>query len=63
MMGGGVNYEAQATEDSRKSEEILADMFREDLGVVIEPQALRMFVRHRFCRLSPLSHRIHEGKR
>ncbi|KRQ11919.1 hypothetical protein AOQ73_05790 [Bradyrhizobium pachyrhizi] len=46
-----------------RSEETLARMFREDLGVAIEPQALRMFIRHRFARLSPLAHRIHDGHR
>lgn len=48
---------------NRRSEQVLADMFCEDLGVTIEPQALRMFIRHRFGRLSPLAHRIHDGKR
>ncbi len=47
----------------RRSEDLISEMFREDLGVTIEPQALRMFIRHRFDRLSPLAHRIHDGKR
>lgn len=58
------NAAAQSQQyDHRTSEQILASMFFEDLGVTIEPQALRMFIRHRFGRLSPLAHRIHDGKR
>jgi hypothetical protein len=49
--------------DPRTSEQIMVDMIREDLGVVIDPQAWRMFIRHRFGRISPLAHRIHDGKR
>lgn len=52
-----------ATVDPRTTEQIMVDMIREDLGVVIDPQAWRMFVRHRFGRISPLAHRIHDGKR
>lgn len=40
----------------------MAKMFREDLGITIDPVALRMFIRARFDRLAPLAHRIHEGK-
>lgn len=47
----------------RTSEQVMVDMIREDLGVSIDPQAWRMFVRHRFGRISPLAHRIHDGKR
>ena len=50
-------------EDPRTSEHVMVGMIREDLGVVIDPQAWRMFVRYRFGRLAPLAHRIHEGKR
>lgn len=49
--------------DHRSSEQIMVDMIREDLGVIVDPQAWRMFVRHRFSRISPLAHRIHDGKR
>jgi hypothetical protein len=58
-------YNAQNAEqtDSRSSEQIMVDLIREDLGVTIEPQAWRMFIRHRFGRISPLAHRIHDGKR
>ncbi len=51
------------TNDQRTSEQIMVDLIREDLGVTIEPQAWRMFLRHRFGRIAPLAHRIHEGKR
>jgi hypothetical protein len=65
IFGSGYSNEAQQSQsyDHRSSEKVMADMFREDLGVTIEPQALRMFVRSRFARLSPLAHRIHDGKR
>lgn len=53
----------QCAGNSPRSEKVLADMFLEDLGIVIDPQALRIFIRHRFERLSPLAHRIHDGKR
>ncbi len=49
--------------ESKTSEQIMVDMIRADLGVVIEPQAWRMFLRHRFDRMSTLAHRIHDGKR
>lgn len=51
------------TVDPRTSEQVMVDMIREDLGVTIDPQAWRMFIRHRFGRISPLAHRIHDGKR
>jgi hypothetical protein len=56
--GGVVNVT-----DPRTSEQVMVDMIRADLGVVIDPQAWRMFIRHRFERISPLAHRIHDGKR
>jgi hypothetical protein len=49
--------------DKRTSEQIMVDIIRADLGVIIEPQAWRMFLRHRFDRMSTLAHRIHDGKR
>jgi hypothetical protein len=45
-----------------RSEEVMAKMFREELGITIDPVALRMFIRACFDRLAPLAHRIHEGK-
>lgn len=54
------DYQQSITEVS--SEKQLAIMLKEDLGVVIDSQALRMFIRMRWDRVSRLSHRIHEGK-
>lgn len=51
------------TADPRTSEQLMVDMIREDIGVTIEPQAWRMFIRHRWSRFTPLAHRIHDGKR
>jgi hypothetical protein len=69
----GNNYVAYAEQDGcrnmvtgatgRTSEQVMVDMIREDLGVVIDPQAWRMFIRQRFERIKPLAHRIHDGKR
>lgn len=50
-------------EDTRTSEQVFVDMIKEDLGVVIDPQAWRIFLRYRWDRINPLAHRIHEGKR
>lgn len=60
-MGGLYDYSQQ--DDKRSSEQIIVDMIKEDLGVTIEPQAWRMFLRYRWDRINPLAHRIHEGKR
>lgn len=46
----------------RNPEILLAKAFKEDLGVEINPQALRMFIRMRWSRVSALAHLIHEGK-
>ena len=50
-------------QNATRSEQLMVDMIREDLGVSIDPMAWRMFIRNRFTRLSPLAHRIHDGKR
>jgi hypothetical protein len=63
MGGGGLGSLADCNTETRTSEQAMVDMIRQDLGVVIDPQAWRMFVRHRFDRISPLAHRIHDGKR
>lgn len=60
MCGNDIPGERQ---DSRTSEQIMVDMMREDLGITINPEAWRMFIRLRFSRLAPLAHRIHDGKR
>lgn len=51
----------EETEDKRSSEQIMVSLIKQDLGVDIDPQAWRMFLRHRWERISPLAHRIHEG--
>jgi hypothetical protein len=43
-------------------EERIATMVREDLGVTVNPQALRMFIRTRWARLSKAAHEIHDGR-
>jgi len=48
--------------DTTPPEQTLAKCFREDLGVEINPQALRMFIRMRWDRISTLAHRIHDAK-
>lgn len=40
-------------------EKLLAREFKDELGVDINPQALRMFIRSRWHRISTLSHAIH----
>lgn len=55
--------EMTTTFERRASEQIMVDMIREDLGVTIDPQALRMFLRYRWERIAPLAHRVHDGKR
>ena len=44
---------------ARNPEVILSEEFKNELGVDINPQALRMFIRHRWHILSPLAHAIH----
>lgn len=49
--------------DGRPSEEIITDLIQKDLGVTINPQAWRMFIRARWDTIHGPAHRIHEGKR
>lgn len=49
-------------EPENHPEVLLAKMFKEDLGIEVDPQALRMFIRFRWGRVSVLAHTIHEGK-
>lgn len=42
-------------------EERLAKMVRDDLGVTINHQALRMFIRTRWARVSKAAHEIHDA--
>ena len=43
-------------------EQRIADMVREDLGLNVHPQALRMFIRARWARLSKAAHEVHDGR-
>lgn len=40
----------------------LAALLKVETGVVIDPAALRMFIRAKWERVSVLAHRIHEAK-
>lgn len=68
-MGGTTNYnltnaacaQNQVQGDSRAPEIILSEMLRKDLGVEINPQALRMFLRSRWDRVSKFAHKIHDA--
>lgn len=48
---------------SEKAEVLLARVFKEELGVEINEQALRIFVRTKWDRISKLAHIIHNGGR
>jgi hypothetical protein len=72
-MGGGPGYYVGGSSnldllrkyqaaDRTPPEELLAKLFREDLGVEINPMALRMFIRLRWDRAQVLAHAIHDGK-
>jgi hypothetical protein len=52
-----------AYNECRTSEQIMVDLIKADLGVTIEPQAWRMFLRARWDQIHGPAHRIHEGKR
>lgn len=51
-------YETPA--DLRAPEVILAEAFKLDLGVTMDPQALRIFIRWRWDRIQKLAHKIHD---
>jgi hypothetical protein len=46
-------------DDVSEPEKLLAKAFKDDLGVEINPQALRIFVRWRWDRVQKLAHAIH----
>ena len=48
-------------EDGRDPEVILAEAFKKDLGVTMNPQALRIFIRWRWDRIQKLAHKIHDA--
>jgi len=61
-MGIGMNEGSGCNTDSGKSpEHLLADAFQKDLGVTIDPQALRIFIRWRWDRVQKLAHKIHDA--
>ncbi len=55
------NSQGSCTEDTRAPEIILAEAFKRDLGVVMDPQALRIFIRWRWDRIQKLAHSIHDA--
>ena len=58
----GASYQYQEPpEDYRAPEIILAEAFQKDLGVKIDPQALRIFIRWRWDRVQKLAHKIHDA--
>jgi len=48
-------------EDTRAPEVILAEAFKKDIGVTMDPQALRIFIRWRWDRIQKLAHSIHDA--
>lgn len=49
--------------NSEKPESALARELRDELGVDINPQALRIFIRSRWPTVSRLAHAIHGGEK
>ena len=48
--------------DRTNPEKLLAECLLRDLGVEINPQSLRVFIRWRWARIQKLAHYIHEDK-
>jgi hypothetical protein len=48
-----------SAQTQRAPELLLAEAFKRDMGVVMDPQALRIFIRWRWDRISTLAHQIH----
>ena len=44
-----------------KPEKVIADMLKRDLNVTVSPEALALFIKHRWSRLAAAAHRIHES--
>lgn len=61
--GDNVLQTQGTTPDRRRTEEVMVEMLRQDLGIEVNAQAWRMFLRERWTRFAPLAARIHEGKR
>jgi hypothetical protein len=47
---------------AEKPEVALAGALRDELGVEVNPQALRIFIRSRWGQVCKLAHAIHEAK-
>lgn len=59
-MGGNIYSNQSSDPDAGKSaEQLLAEAFKKDLGVTLDPQALRIFIRWRWDRIQKLAHKIH----
>jgi hypothetical protein len=48
-----------ASREQTEPETLLAKLFKDDLNVDMHPQALRMFIRARWSKVSTLAHNIH----
>lgn len=68
--GGGGGYSPQTSAQNSaydnkfglsSPEQLLADQMKADLGVIVNPQALRMWLRWRWDRITPIAHRIHNA--
>ena len=48
-------------QNERWPEKSLAKMFQDDLGIEVDPQALRFFICSRWSRVNVLAHAIHDA--
>ena len=48
--------------DTSPPEEQLSKIFKDELGVDINPQALRLLLRWQWHKMQTLAHKIHDGK-
>lgn len=55
-------YDQQAAQCRHCPEREIADALRRELGVHIDPQALRIFIRTQWKLLSDCAHQIHSGR-
>lgn len=56
------NQQSSDPDAGKSPEGLLAEAFRRDLGVTMDPQALRIFIRWRWDRVQKLAHKIHDGQ-
>lgn len=56
-----VSADSNQQESATPPHVLLAKMFKDDLGVIIDPQDLCMFIRWRWDHISAVAHRIHGG--